>query len=1002
LRPERGSATRFTRGGSSALPSNAAFEGIRGATPWLPMAPERIRRGVPREPVDAPEQVLRRLVLLRFPGSTNAAERRQRLIASGWFNHVESFVPGRQTARPAQSGTDPLANDEPYGQPDPDLHRWQWALETIRAPGDAGAWHFTLGRAQVASLDGGLQPDHPDVAAGPLSNFRAHQSARVRWLSGLHLDPAGIGENLAVNPNWGSFLNHGIHVNTVMAAPRNRAGIAGVCPECTLQTFKVEGGQGVTAGGIDLAFVIFTTNLAARFGSTALNHSFEGAFDFTFYGAAIGAAVARDVVMVAAAGNSANGLPDWGSLLPHSHPAVIRVGASDRFNFLWRETTIVNREPISLRHPVAFLANASCPDPNDPTVCVRRRILDRCASPGPDSGQCGSNIGAAGTSSVVTIVAPGAQVIGGMVMAGPGAPVVYQAAPILPTSSLPPGLPPDQLESFRNTQAVPPSETGLGVGGNGVKVWNPAVSAHGPATGTSMAAPHVTATAGLMRSINPLLSAQAVRLGLTQRAKRTGLPEVYEVRRMGQGLLDARHAVEDAAGQVRGARLRNRLVPMFAMYAAESQIQSESAEGEFFGSTPIHSWLFTTNPQLASAAIKGDIYYSGVFGAPVIPAQVQFGPTMTAAYVHSHLLTIPGPLGVPIPETVYELPAGAGNGKLARTPAASFWVYTTPHSPLPGYTLQPLYRLSTDMTVEPPAPALPCAGEQRKHLYSTDLVEVQQRTAAAHVCNEAPMLMRYHFESIEGYVYDRAGPQPPGTVPLFRVFSTNPGFNVAALVVQGESLPGYTASGPAAVANTHFLGWVYRTFQPTQSGVGIEAADLDQDGLPNGVEIALGLNEQSADGDCDSVSDALEYGFANLPGDPMSPTANCVDGRVDVSRGNPNATSLTRVIFSNPAGPAAFPQGLAVRVTFFQGGGWPTVVPVGCVYDTSEVGLSFRHYLCSISSSLPAAPGSSVEFKFEVEARSNPSSPLHRAVVIVPNGFTDPGILSPSNNIKEF
>jgi subtilisin family serine protease len=985
----------------SALPSNAAFEGIRGATPWLPMAPERIRRGVPREPFDAPEQVLRRLVLLRFPGSTNAAERRQRLIASGWFNRVEPFVPGRQTARPAQSGTDPLANDEPYGQPDPDpdLHRWQWALETIRAPGDAGAWHFTLGRAQVASLDGGLQPDHPDVEEGPLSNFRAHQSARIRWfMSQQLLEPALVGQNLETNPYRGSFLNHGIHVNTLMAAPRNTRGIAGVCPECTLQTFKVESGSnGVDVGGVDGDFLLFATYLAARFGSTAINHSFEAFAGSPFYAAAIDAAVARDVVLVAAAGNDGRQRPDWNFRLPHGNAAVIKVGATDRFDFLWRETTIVNRI-FAYRHPVAFPANASCPDPNDPAVCVRRRILDRCDVPS-ELSQCGSNIGTPNTSSVVTMVAPGAQVIGGMMMAGQAAPVVYQTAPILLSSSLPPGLPPELLELLRNTQAVPPSETGLGVGFDGVKVWNSAVSAHGPATGTSMATPHVTATVGLMRSINPLLGAQAVRLGLTQRAKKTDLPEFYEVRRMGQGLLDARHAVEDATGQVRGVRLRNRLAPMFSMYAAQSQIQSEAAEGEFFGSAPIHSWLFTTNPQLASAAIKGDIYYSGVFGAPAIPAQAQFGPTVTAAYVHGHLVTLPGPLGLSIPDTVYELPAGAGNGKLARTPAASFWIFTTPHSPLPGFSLQPLYRLTTDMTVESGS-ALLCAGDQRKHLYSTDVAEVTARTSAAHDCNLVPMLMRYHFESIEGYVYDRAGPQPPGTFPLFRVFNTNPGFNVAALVVQGESLPGYSAPGAADASNNpHFLGWVYRTFQPTQSGVGIEAADLDQDGLPNGVEIALGLNEQSANGDCEGPNDAVEYGFANLPDDPMSPAATCTDGRLTAAY-NAGLQSVT-VTLSNPVGPVALPVETKVMVYFTAPAQGPIVLMGGggsqC-QSIATIGWDAA-YECTLSAALPVGPNSSIVWQW-----TNVGGPLFQpgqnvaAITVIP-GLSDP---VSGNNSRNF
>lgn len=222
-----------------------------------------------------------------------------------------------------------------------------------------------------------------------------------------------------------------------------------------------------------------------------------------------------------------------------------------------------------------------------------------------------------------------------------------------------------------------------------------------------------------------------------------------------------------------------------------------------------------------------------------------------------------------------------------------------------------------------------------------------------------------------------------------------------------RAFEGYAVNRATTASNSDFLGWVYPTFQANACPLGVYnvppstmALDKDSDGLPDGVEVALGLNEESANGDCEGANDALEYGFANLPSDPMTLTSNCVDGRVRVLRANPNATGEARVIFSNPAGPMAFPAGTAVRVTFFQGGGWPTVVPPGCVYDDSEVGSSFEHYLCSIGSALPPSPGSVIEFVFQVEARTNPSPPPHQAVVRIPAGFTDPGL--PTNNVALF
>jgi hypothetical protein len=310
-----------------------------------------------------------------------------------------------------------------------------------------------------------------------------------------------------------------------------------------------------------------------------------------------------------------------------------------------------------------------------------------------------------------------------------------------------------------------------------------------------------------------------------------------------------------------------------------------------------------------------------------------------------------------------------------------------------------LYRLSTDMTDEAAPTPLTCAGDQRKHLYSTNLLEVQQRTAAVHVCNAPPMAMRYHFESIEGYVYDRASQQrPPGTHALFRVFSTQPDHRVAALVVEGESLPGYSAPGAPEMSNPNFLGWVYRTFQPAQSGLGLEPADRDQDGLPDAVEIALGLNEQSADGDCDGVNDAIEYGFANLPGDPMSPTASCTDGRINAVY-DASLQTVT-VTLSNPVGPVALPVGTKVQVYFTGPANGPIVLMGGGSSQCQSlitIGWDAA-YECTLTAPLPVGPNSTISWEW------NAGGPLFQpgqnvAAITATPGLGDP---VPANNSVSF
>jgi subtilisin family serine protease len=981
LRPERGGSARLAREVREVPAITSLFAGAQQVSPARLWIPERRLSRVEALRPDRPEAILRRLVMVRYPAGVDLEAQRQRLAASGLFSRV--FIERAAVARPHSA-----PNSEPLGPANNigvDPHRWQWSLETVRAPGATGAWALTRGRALIASYDGGIKRNHVDVVSGPFSNLRAHLSVNA-WLDGqqvrswpdfVDLDPPSFWDSNP-NPFPFQFLHHGQHVNSLLAAPINGFGVAGVCPTCVLQAIRVD----------DPLRPVRGLEYTGRFGATALNMSFELLGGSKAFEAELDVLTAQDVVLVASTGNDTISFANSASMpLPQRHPAMIRVGATDVDNLLWRETTIASRTP-SRRHPSAQLADV---------VPFQTAVLARCDPQLPSftGVQCGSNVGTSPQSNVVTLVAPGAQVIGAL-----------SRRVTNPECLLPPFVPciPHPTDGIYtpvpsqsgNTQLAP-ARTNLGVSALGVQNLGVSGSNHGPMTGTSMAAPHVTATAGLMRSVNPLLSATSVRSALTQSARADVIPAgQYNPAEMGAGLLDARGAVERSIGRSRGQLLGNRLTPMFAMYARRtvetSEISSEDLP-DMPASRDLYSWLYTTNAQLAAAAMRGEIYRS---------LDAHYRATEPSAYRPSHMLLDSGrSIGIPIPQAAYQLPPAAHP---FLQPAASFFVFTTPKDPLTGVDdLQPLMRFSTRWP--DPDGVLTCPGQQPKHTYTTMQAEANNFVAQTPTCDPAQP-MSWWYEGVEGYVYPRTSPRPTGALALFR--SRHAALQVDALIVETENLTtafaGYDPVGLPDASNSKFLGWVYPTFIPTGTSVpSTAAADRDLDGLPDAVEIALGLNEEAANGDCQGANDAGEYGFANLPDDPMSLTLNCADARVKAVY-NAGAQTVT-ITLSNPAGPMPLPVGTKVQVNFTGPPNGPVPPPVlmgnGQPQCVSLITFGWNSsFQCTLDAALPSGPGAAVAWTF-----TNVGGPLflpgqNDATITALPAMDDPGL--PTNDVSVF
>ena len=184
------------------------------------------------------------------------------------------------------------------------------------------AWDFTIGRAEVviAVLDTGVDAAHPDLAGGLWTNPGEVAD------NGLDDDGNGFvddvhGWDFADDDNDpADDYGHGTHVAGIAAARINNAiGIAGMAGGATIMPVDVfRGGIGAYADLIQA--IVYTADNGAHIinmslGAPSYSRGEEAAVDYAW---------ARDVVLVAAAGNHASNALFY----PAAHAHVIGVAAT--------------------------------------------------------------------------------------------------------------------------------------------------------------------------------------------------------------------------------------------------------------------------------------------------------------------------------------------------------------------------------------------------------------------------------------------------------------------------------------------------------------------------------------------------------------------------------------------------------------------------------------------------------------------------------------------------
>jgi len=179
-----------------------------------------------------------------------------------------------------------------------------WHLARMQAP---AAWDFTTGApgVVVAVLDSGVNSSNPDLAG--------------RVLPGYNFVSGGTD----VTDDFG----HGTAVTgTIVAAGNNGVGVAGIAFGCRVLPVKVMGPTGYAYYSAVAEGIHYAVDNGAR----VINISIAGDSSSATLQNAIDYAWSSNVVVVAAAGNNANSVPQYPAACAH----VVSVGATEHTDLL--------------------------------------------------------------------------------------------------------------------------------------------------------------------------------------------------------------------------------------------------------------------------------------------------------------------------------------------------------------------------------------------------------------------------------------------------------------------------------------------------------------------------------------------------------------------------------------------------------------------------------------------------------------------------------------------
>ena len=639
--------------------------------------------------LNAPRELLERYIVLRYP--TVGAARAAQLQLS---KDKSVF----QTAQNNRQGTTSWMPNDPYFSPpsgsNPPQAQYQWGLHAMNFP---AAWDKVRGHAQI----GIMEPGYPGTYGGGTItiNLDVVKNYRSQFVPGTLT--SSFPPNIYVN-------DHTTHVAGIIAADSNngdytipsqpKGGVAGGCINCSLTSFPVFNNTDISPGYPYTA----TVSQIESYYATALTRAIDTGMQVINFSGDLGQRFS---------------CPD----LQHVFCAAISYARE-------REVLIV-QSAGNFKQPENLLASPLNLAIDYPVLPVGGTQINF-----PFPGSSGSLWSADSVNGSAVVTMDG---------------VVAPAKSIVSTFTAG-----SSYQGFGGDGSAAHIRCGdsLTTDDSGMRYQNGYGDAVGTCTGTSMSAPHVTAAAGLVRSVNPRLNATDLRQILRQSGNLTNL----RTTELGYGLPNASLAVDSAI-----ATNPSKLAPLFSFYSTQ-RLDS----------------FYTTVPQMANAAMDGTLK----------PRPI---PDTLGGYMSAYGTAISGYWSFPRNVFVF-------GGNAVSSPKAEVWIFTTHVNPKSAsIPLEPLYRMSWKCS--DPTPKVP------------DICNYMPRHIDTVLVNESElgyfMSLGYKTDGLEGYIYPKSLPQPAGTVRLMRMY--HPGRDDFAIFPESTLATmlnaGYTETGNY----TDWLGYAY-------------------------------------------------------------------------------------------------------------------------------------------------------------------------------------------------